>query len=71
MRDTDPWQQVLLDERENCEAALPLIEADMRLDPYCGIDHSFPHGADRIRKKLAVLQNEIEGYSPWLEVAIR
>jgi hypothetical protein len=65
------WRKVLLDEKENTEKALPLVEADPRLDPYHGSDHSFSHGADMIRKKLALLDREIGRYLPSLEAAIR
>jgi hypothetical protein len=38
------WREVLQDERENAAAALPLMQADMRLDWYYGGDHSFHTG---------------------------
>ncbi len=53
------WRQVLLDEKANTETALPLVERDMRLDCYYGIDHAFPHTADMIRAKLRLLEEEI------------
>jgi hypothetical protein len=53
------WSAVLRDEQANAEAALPWVEADMRLDCYYGIDHAFPHTADMIRAKLELLQHEI------------
>ena len=55
----DRWRQVLLDEQANAETALPLVERDMRLDCYYGIDHAFPHAADMIRAKLQLLGEEI------------
>jgi hypothetical protein len=53
------WREVLLDEKANAEAALPVMEADVRLDWYYGGDHTFPHGADMIREKLRILDMEI------------
>jgi hypothetical protein len=53
------WEQILHDEKANAEAALPLVEADMRLDCYYGTDHKFSHGADMIRAKLQLLETEI------------
>jgi hypothetical protein len=53
------WEHVLLDEKANAEAALPLVERDMRLDCYYGTDHKFPHIADMIRAKLGLLEAEI------------
>ncbi len=53
------WRQVLLDEQANTQAALPLVERDMRLDCYYGTDHAFPHAADMIRAKLQLLEKEI------------
>src|SRR4029077_17718441 len=35
------WLKILEDERENTREALPLIQHDMRLDPYYGGDHTF------------------------------
>ncbi|MBI5092420.1 MAG: hypothetical protein HZB26_08245 [Candidatus Hydrogenedentes bacterium] len=53
------WNRVLLDEKANAEAALPLVEKDMRLDFYYGTDHKFPHAADMLRAKLTLLETEI------------
>ena len=61
------WRQVLLDEQANAEDALPLVEADMRLDCYYGIDHAFPHAADMIRAKLNLLTREINATLPGIE----
>ena len=55
----DQWRDVLLDELENTRAALPLAEADVRLDCKYGRDHSFSHMADMIRAKLKLLDDEI------------
>ncbi|MCA9450134.1 MAG: hypothetical protein KC931_23630, partial [Candidatus Omnitrophica bacterium] len=60
----DRWLAVLRDEKENTEAALPLMKLDVRLDPYYGSDHSFSHGVDMIEAKLDILQGEIENYLP-------
>jgi hypothetical protein len=53
------WEHVLRDEQANARAALPLVEADMRLDFYYATDHAFSHGADMIRAKLDLLEGEI------------
>jgi hypothetical protein len=60
------WREVLENERENAQAALPIVEADFRLDHYYGGDHTFPHSADMIRAKLEILEREIGGYLPEL-----
>jgi hypothetical protein len=65
------WHEVLLDEKENTEEALPLVEADVRLDPYYGGDHSFSHGAEMIRTKLQILDGEIEDFLPGLHKRFR
>ena len=62
----DRWRTVLLDEKANTQEALPLAEADMRLDCYYGIDHAFPHVTDMIRAKLEVLNREIDDTLPQL-----
>ncbi|MHB8861242.1 MAG: beta-N-acetylhexosaminidase family protein [Pirellulaceae bacterium] len=61
------WKQVLWDEKANAEEALPVVEADMRLDCYYGIDHAFPHTADMIRAKLDLLTREINETLPGIE----
>jgi hypothetical protein len=61
------WREVLIDERENTRAALPLVEKDMRLDCYYGGDHTFPHTADMIRAKSELLDYEIYDFLPDLE----
>jgi hypothetical protein len=60
------WKVLLEDELANTKDALPLLEADMRLDPYYGGDHTFPHGEDMIKAKLEILQREISEYLPSL-----
>ncbi|MBI4560312.1 MAG: hypothetical protein HY706_22215 [Candidatus Hydrogenedentes bacterium] len=60
------WRMVLLDEKANAESALPVMEADMRLDFYYGGDHSFPHSADMIRAKLELLDHELNTFLPAL-----
>jgi hypothetical protein len=64
------WLKILEDERENTREALPLIQQDMRLDPYYGGDHTFPHGEKMIQAKLATLQQEITEYLPSLRVKL-
>ncbi len=62
------WKNVLLDERENSAAALPVMAADIRLDFYYGYaGWAAPgrfHGADMIRKKLEILDAEIRDFLP-------
>jgi hypothetical protein len=57
---------VLLDEKANAVEALPVMEADMRLDFYYGGDHTFSHGAEMIRAKLHILEKEIDEFLPSL-----
>jgi len=64
------WLKILEDEQENAREALPLIQQDMRLDPYYGGDHTFPHGEKMIQAKLAILQQEITEYLPSLQVKL-
>jgi hypothetical protein len=62
------WREVLLDERENARRALPVMQADMRLDFYYGFGGGAApgnaHGADMIRKKLEILETEIGQFLP-------
>ena len=58
------WREVLLDEKANAAEALPVMEADMRLDFYYGGDHTFEHGADMIRAKLKIIDDEIDTVLP-------
>ena len=67
--DASMIRQVLLDEKANAEAALPLVEKDMRLDCYYGMDHTFSNAADMIRTKLELLDIESEAILP--EIARR
>ena len=60
------WKKILEDELANTREALPLIQQDMRLDPYFGGDHTFPHGEKMIEAKLKILQSEIDEYLPSL-----
>lgn len=60
------WREILSDELENTRAALPVVEADMRLDFYYGGDHTFPHAADMIHAKLTLLEHELTDYLPGL-----
>jgi hypothetical protein len=61
----------LEDERRNTKESLPLIESDMRLDPYFGGDHTFSHGARMIEAKLKLLDEEIGTYLPSLESQLK
>lgn len=57
------WREILNDELENSREALPVMEADMRLDfRYMG----FCPGPKMIRAKIGLLQKELEAYLPLL-----
>jgi hypothetical protein len=58
------WRDVLTDERDNTAAALPLAEADVRLDFHYGGDHTFSHTSDMIRAKLGILDHELSTVLP-------
>lgn len=58
------WRAILVDEKANAAAALPVVEADMRLDFYYGGDHTFPHAADMIQAKLTILDREVNEFLP-------
>ena len=66
-RSSDPaadrarWVEVLEDEYQNALSAVPVAEADVRLDFYYGGDHTFPHLTDMLDAKLELLRKEIEG----------
>jgi hypothetical protein len=64
------WLKILVDEQENTREALPLIQQDMRLDPYYGGDHTFPHGEKMIQAKLGILHKEITDYLPSLKAKL-
>jgi hypothetical protein len=60
------WRAVLLDEQANATAALPVMQADVRLDFHYHSHTSLPHGADLIRAKLAALDRDISIFLPEL-----
>lgn len=62
----DRWLEILRDERQNLAEALPIAEADMRLDFYYATDVSFSHVAGMIRAKSKILDREINQYLPSL-----
>jgi hypothetical protein len=64
------WKRILEDELRNTKEALPLVESDMRLDPYFGSDHTFSHGARMIEAKLKLLDEEIGTYLLSLELQL-
>jgi len=64
------WKTVLKDELANTMQAVPLMKADVRLDPYYGGDHTFPHGEETLNAKLQILQKEIDDYLPSLEAQL-
>jgi hypothetical protein len=60
------WTEVLKDESLNATEALPLAEADMRLDFRYSHDHVFSPTADMVRAKIKLLDEEIRRYLPAL-----
>jgi len=66
----DRWLEVLKDERQNVAEALPIAEADMRLDNYYAPDVSFSHLSDMMHAKSNILDCEINEYLPslWSQV---
>ena len=60
------WLEVLRNEKTNTADALPVMQGDMRLDFYFGGDHSFHHGVDVLRAKLAIMDTEINETLPAL-----
>ncbi|MFH1738239.1 MAG: hypothetical protein ABIH23_04480 [bacterium] len=58
------WKELLLDEKDNTAKALPVMEADMRLDFYYGGDHTFEHGTKMIQAKLDIIDQEINEFLP-------
>ncbi len=61
------WREILKDELANAKEALPIMEADMRLDfRYMG----FCPGPEMIRAKIAILEKEIDEYLPSLEARL-
>lgn len=62
----DRWLAVLNDEKVNTVEALPVAEADMRLDWYYGGDHSFPHASQMLKAKLELIELEITRFLPSL-----
>jgi hypothetical protein len=64
------WRGVLLDEKANSSEALPVMVADMRLDFYYGFGGGAAPGQARgsamIRKKLEILETEINLFLPAL-----
>jgi len=57
-------REILADELENAREALPVMESDMRLDfAYMG----FCPGVKMLRKKIELLEAELEEYLPRLE----
>ena len=61
------WREILKDELANAHEALPVMEADMRLDfQYLG----FCPGPKMIRAKIVLLEKEIDEYLPSLAVKL-
>ncbi|MCI0332747.1 MAG: hypothetical protein L0228_05950 [Planctomycetes bacterium] len=70
LRQLARWKKVLEDEKRNAEESRPLLERDMRLDPYYGSDHTFSHGLEMIDAKLLLLEDEIRNYLPSLKAKL-
>lgn len=60
----EEWRQVLLDEQENVAAAIPVAQADVRLDFYYGSDHTFPHLSEMLAAKQGLLAQELAELLP-------
>ena len=58
------WREVLLDEKANAAQALPVMQADVRLNFRYGGDHSFSDGAEMLRAKLDLIGREIDEFLP-------
>lgn len=58
------WRETLLDEWQNAREALPLAQADVRLDFYYGGDHTFPHLEDMLQAKIKLVRAEIDQFLP-------
>jgi len=67
----DDWLALLRDEKENTEAAIPLIQNDIRIDAYYGGDHTFSHTEDMLRAKLKIMEGEINTYVPGLRDKVK
>lgn len=63
------WREVLQDARANAEAAIPLVQDDVRLDWYYGSDHTFPHAEAMLKKKIEMIGTALEDTLPRLEAA--
>ncbi len=61
------WEAVLRDEKENAVAALPVAQADVRLDFYYGGDHTLKHTVDMLRAKTKLIDSEINDLLPRLQ----
>lgn len=68
--DLEQWKSVLLDEKANSEASLPVMQGDVRLNLKYGGDHSLSDGAEMIRAKLELLEWEIGEYLPGLQAKL-
>ena len=63
------WRAVLADERENTLAALPVVDADPRLDFRNGAGRSLPPAAELMRAKLAMLDHDLDKFLPVFALA--
>jgi hypothetical protein len=64
--DYERWRQVLINDRQNTIAALPIMEEDMRLNFRYGGDHTYEEGPKVLRAKLLILDHEINEFLPGL-----
>jgi hypothetical protein len=60
----DRWTIVLADELENAKAAIPIMDADVRLDFQFFGDHTFSPGGKMLRAKVALVEHELREYLP-------
>ena len=67
------WRKILLDEKKNSIESIPVMAADIRLDFYYGYNGAPGqfHGPEMIRKKLEILETEINEFLPSVQAKNR
>jgi hypothetical protein len=60
----DRWRGVLIDERANTLAAIPVVEGDPRLDVRNGVAKILSPAPEMMRAKLALLDHELSEFLP-------
>jgi hypothetical protein len=58
------WRFVLEDELENARGAVPVLEADVRLDSWHRGDHSFNHMIDMLNEKIQMTERDLREVLP-------